>query len=53
MVLQIFGGIMAAIGVMMIFTHGGMKTEEIAMKQLFFGIFLVAAGLLLIFYSPV
>ncbi len=60
MVLQIFGAIMAAIGMLMIFTHTvgiaafpEVQHEGIALKRLFYGILLVIAGLLLIFYSPI
>ncbi|MFZ3077209.1 MAG: hypothetical protein WA139_02025 [Candidatus Aenigmatarchaeota archaeon] len=61
MVLQFFGGIMAAIGALMILSHTiGLPPgllppaeEGIALKRMFYGLLLVAAGLLLIFYSPV
>lgn len=53
MPLKFIGGIMAAIGMLMIFTHGAVKPEEAAIKQLFSGIGLVLIGLLLIFYSPI
>lgn len=55
MPLKFIGGILAAIGMLMIFTYSlnPAKSEEIAMKQLFYGIMLVIGGLLLIFYSPI
>lgn len=52
MLLQIFGATLAAMGTLMIFTHGALKTEDLAMKQLFIGIMMALAGILLIFYSP-
>ncbi len=61
MPLKFIGGVMAAIGLLMIFTHTvGLPSgllpaaeEGIALKRLFYGLLLVVAGLLLIFYSPV
>ncbi len=60
MPLKFFGAIMAAIGTMMILSHTvgiaafpEAQHEGIAMKRLFYGILLLVAGLLFIFYSPI
>lgn len=52
MILEFFGVILSALGALMAFTHGLIKMENLAMKQLFFGLLLLAVGLLFIFYKP-
>ncbi len=54
MPLKFIGGVIAAIGMLIIFTHTlGIKVEEAAFKRLFYGILLVIIGLLFIFYSHI
>ncbi len=57
MPLKFIGGIMAAIGMLMVLSHTvglpKIGEEEVAMKRLFYGILLVVAGLVLIIYSPI
>ncbi len=50
--LEIFGVLLSAVGALMAFTHGGMGSEDIAMKRLFIGLVLLLAGLALIFCKP-
>lgn len=50
--LEILGVFLSAIGALMAFTHGGMGSEDAAMKQLFIGIVLFLAGMLFILFKP-
>ncbi len=52
MALEFFGVILSAVGALLTFTHGALKIEDAAMKQLFLGLALLAAGLIFIFYKP-
>lgn len=52
MAIEFLGAVLSAVGALMAFTHGALKTEELAMKQLFFGFLLLLAGLFFMFYKP-
>jgi|GEM_PF-4815371 len=53
MAIEFLGVVLSAVGTLMVFTHGVLRAEELAMKRLFFGFLLLLAGLFFMFYKPV
>lgn len=52
MAMEFLGVALSAVGALMVFTHGMLKMEDAAMKQLFIGVVLLLAGLFFILYKP-
>lgn len=51
MATEFLGVMLSAVGALMAFTHGALKTEGLALKQLLVGIALLLAGLFFIVHK--